>query len=114
VTPQQVQIRVTYDYASTVSPGARRAVLEYARELYLSIYDTDSCNLPDRVTQLTREGVSLTLLTPADYIDKGRIGLPRVDTWLTAVNPSRSHRQAAVYTPDSPPGVPVSVRRRSW
>lgn len=114
VVPQPVQFRVIYDYASTVTPGARRAVLMFARELWLSIYDTDTCSLPERVTSVTREGLSMQLLTPADYMDKGRTGLPRVDTWLASVNPSRSHRASAVYTPDSPPGVPVSARRRGW
>jgi hypothetical protein len=114
VMPTQISIQVDYDYASTVTPGARRSLLEYARELWLSIYDTDNCSLPERVTSVTREGLSMQLLTPTDYIDKGKIGLPRVDTWLAAVNPGRYHRPAAVYTPDSPVGVPVRNRRTGW
>jgi hypothetical protein len=114
IVPVQISIRIDYDYASTITPGAKRAVLEYARELWLSIYDSDSCALPERVTSVTREGLSIQLLTPTDYIDKGKVGLPRVDTWLAQVNPRRSHRPAAVYTPDSPVGVPVSNRRTGW
>lgn len=114
IVPVQVQVQVTYDYTSTVTPGAKRALKDYAHELYLSIYDNESCSLPERVTSLTREGISMQLMTPTDYIDKGKVGLPRVDTWLAQVNPTRSHRASAVYTPDSPVGVPISNRRTGW
>jgi hypothetical protein len=50
------------------------------------------------------------MLTPTDYMDKGKVGLPRVDTWLALTNPKQVRRPSAVYTPDSPPGVPIRVR----
>jgi len=105
--PGQVIYRVTYRYASTITLGARAALLAYARELFLATEDPNACSLPERTTSVTREGLSMELMTPQDFLDKGRVGLPFVDTWLAQANPKRALRPAAVYTPDSPPGVGI-------
>lgn len=110
--PEQVIYRVTYSFASTLTRGAFDAVLQYAHQLWLAAEGADECQLPERVTSISREGVELSMLTPADYMDKGRTGLPRVDTWLSQVNPKQAKRPSAVYTPDSPPGVNTRLSRR--
>ncbi|HEX8321639.1 hypothetical protein [Longimicrobium sp.] len=107
---QQI-LRVEYRFGSTLTRGARNALLAYARQLYLSFIEDGECQLPDRVTSLTREGISMELITPQDYLDKGRTGLPTVDAWLSQINPKRALRPSGVYTPDSPPGVGVRLRR---
>jgi hypothetical protein len=109
--PNQVIYRLTYRYASTVSLGARAALLTYARQLWLALSEDGECQLPERTTSVVREGIGIELMTPQDFLDKGRVGLPSVDTWLAQANPKRSLRPSAVYTPDSPPGVGV-VRGR--
>lgn len=110
--PEQVVYRVTYDFASTLSRGAFDAVLQYAHQLWLAAEGDDECQLPERVATVSREGIEMSMLTPSDYMDKGKVGLPRVDTWLALVNPKQARRPSAVYTPDSPPGVNTRLARR--
>lgn len=109
--PDQELYRVTYRMGSTVTRAARAAMLDYAHELWLAMLGSDECSLPQRTTSVTREGLGIEMLTPQDYLDKGRTGLERVDAWLSQVNPKRALRPAGVYTPDSPPGVGVRLRR---
>lgn len=109
--PDQGVFRVHYRFGSTLSRAARASVLEYARELWLAAQDPGECSLPDRVTSLQREGISIEMFDPADYLDKGKIGLPRVDTWLSQANPKQARRPSGVYTPDSPPGVGTRLQR---
>jgi hypothetical protein len=109
--PEQTVYRVTYRMASTITRGARQALLDYARQVWLALVGSDECALPDRTTSVTREGVGIELLTPQDYLDRGRTGLPQVDEWLAQVNPKRALRPSGVYTPDSPPGVGVRLRK---
>lgn len=105
-------IRLTYRYGSTVTASARAALLAYARQLYLRDHpDSGECQLPERVTSVSREGLSYTVFDPQTYLDKGRTGVAVVDAFLSAVNPSRALRPAAVYTPDAPPGVSVPTGR---
>jgi hypothetical protein len=103
--------RLTYRFGSTISPAAREMVLEYAREFALWMTGSDECALPDNVTAITREGLGISLATPQDFLDRGRTGLSKIDTWLSQVNVRRALRPSGVYTPDSPPGVGVGVRR---
>jgi len=108
--PETGVFRVHYRFASTLSAAARNAVLEYARQLWLARQESAECQLPDRVTSISREGVSMEIFDPQDYLTNGKVGLPRVDTWLAGVNlTGKARRPAGVYTPDSPPAVPSRV-----
>jgi hypothetical protein len=105
--PELTVYRLTYRFASTVTPAARQALLIYAREFYLLLTGSDDCQLPANVTSIDREGLGIQLATPQDFLDKGRTGLAKIDTWLSQINSSHATRPSAVYTPDMPPGVPV-------
>jgi hypothetical protein len=110
--PSQTLLRATYAFADTVTPAARNALLAYAHEFYLyDIGDTDECQLPARVTSIDREGLGISLLTPADVLDKGRTGVQAVDDWLVKANPKQATRPSQVFTPDSPPGIGTRMRR---
>jgi hypothetical protein len=104
--------RVTYRFADTVTTAARTALLAYAHEFYLlMIGNTEDCGLPARVTSIDREGLGITMLTPADVLDKGRTGVQAVDDWLSKANPKQSTRPSQIFTPDAPPGVGTRMRR---
>jgi hypothetical protein len=103
--------RLDYRFGSTLTHSGRQAAVDYAQQLWLALEDSQECALPQRVTSLTREGVGIEMLTPQDYLDRGRTGLPNVDEWLAQANPRRVLRPAGVYTPDSPPGVGTRLRR---
>jgi hypothetical protein len=110
---RSVRIRVTYQFGSTITASARRAVLWFAHQLWLETngcQDCGECQLPERTTSVQREGISYTLLNPQDYLRDGKTGLPSVDLYLASVNPRRASRPSAVFTPDSPPPENVSIQ----
>lgn len=102
-----VTMRLTYTYGDTITPAARQALLDFARQLWLAVTPEAEgvCELPERVTSVSREGLSYTLLDPMTYIDKGHTGIPRIDLWLNSVNPVNARAYSGVYTPDSPIGT---------
>jgi len=102
--------RLTYRYASTLTATARAMALHYAAQFFAWLTGADDCELPDNVTSIDREGLGIQLATPQDFLDRGRTGIAKIDTWLAQVNAKRALRPSAVYTPDSPPGV--AVRRQ--
>lgn len=93
---------VTYRTGRPVPPGGRSAMTELAKEIWKACTNTNGkCQLPERVTQVVRDGVSYTLLDNLEVFDRGRTGLRRVDLWVAAVNPYGSRTQMAVYSPDT-------------
>jgi hypothetical protein len=62
----------------------------------------DDCALPQRVTSISRQGVSYTLLDSQDFIDDLRTGLYAVDLFLKTVNPDKARRKSRVFSPDVP------------
>jgi hypothetical protein len=60
------------------------------------------CGLPANVTQLAREGVTLDL-APFVLGMNGKTGIPEVDLWLSAVNPSDARTRSRVYSVDRMP-----------
>lgn len=104
-------MRLTYRYGSTVTRGARSTLLYYARQLYLAgpCGDINLCQLPERVTSINREGVSLTTVDPQTFLDRGLTGLIRVDEWLASYAARKVLRASAVYSHDSPPPVNVAT-----
>jgi len=110
---QQERLRLTYQFGSTITGSARRAVLWLAHQFWLEAdgcEDCGECQLPGRTTAVQREGLSYTLLDPQDYLRDGKTGVPTVDLWISSVNPKRALRPSAVHTPDAPPPENVSIR----
>lgn len=61
-----------------------------------------ACDLPESVTSLSRQGVSLTFADPNEVLDKGRLGLHFVDMFLSAYNPGGLRARSQVYSVDGP------------
>lgn len=107
------RLRVTYQFGSTITASARRAVLWLAHQIWLEgngCDDCGECQLPGRTTSVQREGISYTLIDPQDYLRDGKTGLPSVDLWISSVNPRKALRAAGVFTPDSPPPENISIQ----
>lgn len=81
-TKDQV-LEVDYLTKPNLPPGALRAVGKLAYELFMSSQGAP-CALPDRVTSVSRQGVSWTMLDPMDFLDKGLTGLGSVDQWISS------------------------------
>lgn len=58
------------------------------------------CGLPERVTTVARQGITMTVLDPQDFLDHGRTGLYEVDLFLKTYNPNNLRGEATVGSPD--------------
>lgn len=101
-------IALTYRAGIPYPAGTGAAVGEVACE-YLSALQGGQCRLPSRATSITRQGVTVTLDTAADFVKRGRIGLPITDAWLTSVNRGGLTSASRVYSPDLPRVSPAVV-----
>jgi hypothetical protein len=91
---------VAYSRGRAVPAGGRRAAAALTVEIWKACSGDKSCRLPQRVQQIVREGVTMTLLDPLEYLDKARTGLVDVDLWLAAVNPHGQRSPSSVWSPD--------------
>lgn len=91
---------VAFTYGTVPDQAGLIACAELSRQIGLAISQNEKCRLPQRVQTITRQGVSMTLLDPQDFLDHGRTGIYLVDLWLKAVNPDGSRRRARVMSPD--------------
>lgn len=94
----------TVNYSFGVAPpeSGVQAVLDFALQIALGRVGDDSCKLPDRVQSITRQGISVTLLDPQEFLKDGRTGIYSVDLFLSAVNPYARPQRARVWSPDIP------------
>ena len=92
-------IVVQYAYGTGVPPGGKRAVAKLAEELLESARGGE-CSLPERVTSISRQGTSWTLLDPQDFLDQGRTGIYEIDMLLRALNPTGALARPRVFSPD--------------
>lgn len=76
------------------------ALGEFACEIAKACLGDDDCCLNSRVTSITRQGVTMNMIDPLEFIEKGRTGMYVVDAWLQAVNPKGKRRRAGIYSPD--------------
>lgn len=90
---------VIFRYGLEPPPSGVRAATVFAKELVRSCLGL-SCALPERVTTITRQGVTMALADPMTYLDNGKIGLYEVDLFLGAVNPNKLQRSAQIFSPD--------------
>jgi len=90
-------VDLTFGVAPPVA--GRRAASILACELAKSCVGVE-CQLPKRVTTITRQGVSMALLDPLDFLNNGSTGIYEVDLFLKAVNPSGRRRPMSVASPD--------------
>lgn len=93
---------ITYQFGTPPPAGGVAACVTLATEIARDMYGLDGCNLPQRVTSISREGVTMTVIDPMQFLDKKRTGLPSVDMWLISVNPDARTQRARVWSPDIP------------
>lgn len=58
-------------------------------------------NLPRRITNLTRQQVSVTVADPSVYLDKGLTGIYDVDLFLRTYNPHGQRARPLVWSPET-------------
>jgi hypothetical protein len=89
---------VTYTYGAEPPASAVAAATEFACQLARATVGLP-CDLPERVTSVSRQGVSFAILDPQDFLVTGRTGIYSVDLFLQSVNPKRLARRGSVWAP---------------
>ena len=93
---------VTASYGEDVPQSGQVAMGQLTCEILKAMNGQD-CQLPANVTQLIRQGVTITMPSIGELLDNHRTGLYLVDLFLQAVNPNKLVQRSRVYSPDRPP-----------
>src|SRR5690606_5843134 len=80
-------VTVTYVHGIEPPEPGIRAAQRLADELVLSIDNPEQCSLPDRVTSVSRQGISYAILDTQEFLNQGKTGLYEVDLFLKTANP---------------------------
>jgi hypothetical protein len=101
---------VRYVRGTPAPPDANLAAGLYAFELARGMTGDPACKLPSRTRDVTRQGISLTLLTPEDLAKGGGTGIKQVDDWLRSVNPGRQQEMSSLWVPGASRHRVIAVR----
>ena len=97
-------VAVDYSYGVTQPPSvARRAIAVLSKEILLADSNNPMSRIPERVTNVTRQGISWTLLDPQTFLSEGRTGIYEVDLAIRALNPGKAKSRARVFSAAFPP-----------
>ena len=97
------RLSVRYSYGSPPPEGVAEAIRVLADELQLGIDGSNDCRLPQRVTSITRQGVTMTMLDSQEFLDEGKTGIAEIDAVLRQFNPGQAKRPARVFGRMTPP-----------
>lgn len=92
---------VTAAYGQSVPQSGQLAVGELACEILKAMRGED-CRLPAGVTQLVRQGVTISVPDFGDILMKGRTGLYLCDMFIMSENPKHLMQRGRVYGVDRP------------
>lgn len=99
---------VAYTYGRACPTGGKMAAATLACQYALAMTaPTDGgpgCRLPQRVTNIVRQGVSMVVLDPMELVKDGMTGLAEVDLWVASILKGRERRGGAVLIPGRPHG----------
>jgi hypothetical protein len=90
---------VTAVYGQPVPKMGEVAMGELACEI-LKAMNGEECRLPAGVTQLTRQGVSVSVPDIGSIFSNGRTGLYLVDMFLISANPKKIMQRGRIFSPD--------------
>lgn len=92
---------VTVEHGLTPPPLLKRATAALACSLYADATDNgDACALPDRVTAVTRNGMSFEVADFIGLLQQGATGIYPVDLAVKVLNPTHLQSPSFVWTPD--------------
>lgn len=93
---------VTAVFGQEVPAIGQLAVGELACDLLRALRGED-CRLPRGITQLARQGVTITIPDVTDRLNDGLTGLYTTDLFIRTVNPGRVAARARTYSVDRAP-----------
>jgi hypothetical protein len=92
---------VTYNQGEAVPDDLQDAAGLYACQVGAALTG-GSCQLPNRVQSVTRQGVTIEYLNADDYLDKNRTGYDLVDSIISTYNPHGLQQRPRLLSPDMP------------
>lgn len=95
-------VEITYSYGTPPPSAGKSAARILAMEFVKMFEGDDTCALPQRVMNVTRQGVTYTFLDDQNYIDELKTGIYAVDLFLKTANPDKARARARVFSPDVP------------
>jgi len=101
-------VEVTYLCGVYELPVAVQEAIDVLAGELLLASSGQPCSLPQRITSVTRQGVSWTVLDPQDFLDQGRTGLYQVDLVLSTYNAAGAKARARVFSPEYQPPLRIS------
>lgn len=89
---------ITYVHGTAPPEGGKRACAELATELAIAASPkvNGQARLPQRLGNVTRQGVSATAIDPISLFDDGKTGINAVDLWVMSVNRGAERRRGRV------------------
>lgn len=90
---------VTYRPGRALPVAGQIAAGKLAGE-FLKACAGSACALPAQISSLSRQGVDVEFVDPSTVFENGRTGIPDVDLFITAVNPTGMRRRSRVMSPD--------------
>ena len=93
---------VTYRFGTPPPSAGKRAAIRLANELILLDMGSAKCALPERISSVSRQGISYTVLDPQEFINNGKVGIYEIDLFLAAVNPSKARKRPRVFVSNGP------------
>lgn len=102
------EITVDYEYGLNPPAAGKQAALILANEFINYYVYPSQCKLPERVTSVSRQNVSFSMLDPQDFLDKGKVGIYSVDLFISTANPGKARKQPKVFSPDRPRGERIN------
>lgn len=100
IVPADIEVSYTYGVEPPTlgKMAARRVAIEF-----IKLWEGDEdCALPQRVTSVTRQGVTYTVLDSQDFLQEMRLGIYEIDLFLKTVNPNKAQKRSKVFSPDIP------------
>lgn len=98
---------VTYTYGQDPGTMGRLAAKALAENIAMPLFG-DANKYPERVTTITRQGVSAQIASVIDIMKSGGTGIRTVDLWIMSVNPNKLRRKPVVSSPD----IATNTRQR--
>lgn len=94
----QCGLEVTYKQGVPVPMGGQVAAGILACEFAKALCKDSSCALPERIKNITRQGVTVTLMDDFKTLQEGSTGIWLIDSWMQSVN--KAPRRSSVRSPD--------------
>lgn len=97
---------VTVEHGIPAPRLLKRAVSALACNLYsLNVDDCEDCDLPERITSMSRQGVSFEIADFVALMERGSTGIYAVDLAVKVLNPSGLQSPSFVWTPELERGI---------